>query len=179
MTTTTKMTCDEFIELAERGQFAGQKVMLIEGEIVPMAAMGVPHTNSVLLTLQVLQQVFATGFVVRPQLPLRLNGISEPEPDFAVTVGQLRRSTSLPTTAVLIVEIADSSLGYDLGAKANLYASANIEDYWVLDIEHDQLIVHRDPQNGVYTTITTHAETELASPLAMPNATILVSDLLP
>ena len=160
--------------------------MLIDGEVLAMAPMNSDHANGILFALQQLQLAFGSGFTVRPQLPLDLSQTTEPEPDIAVVVGSARSHSSTPTTAVMILEVADSSLSFDLGDKANLYAAAGIADYWVVDVARRRVHVHRDPIRDAtrrfghrYDTCTVHVAGESVSPLAAPHATVLVADLLP
>jgi len=177
---TKKLTCQEFWDLGESGFFDGHRVILVDGEVIFMSPINFPHVISTHMVRKLLESIFPdTQFWVKPQDPLALSLSTDPQPDVAVVPGAFSSFTAHPTTALLIVEVSDTTLSFDLGDKADLYATGNIEDYWVLDLNRRRLFVHRDPQNGVYTTITTHAETELVSPLAMPNATILVSDMLP
>jgi Uma2 family endonuclease len=91
-----------------------------------------------------------------------------------------------PTTAVLAVEVADTSLATDRGEKAQLYAAAGIADYWVVDLNNRLLIVHRDPQSdpaspsgASYRMVTPLVIGQSISPLATPQAIVNVADLLP
>jgi Uma2 family endonuclease len=91
-----------------------------------------------------------------------------------------------PTTAVLVVEVADSSLTYDTGPKAHLYAAAGIADYWVIDVNGGHLVVFRDPVADAaaprgfrYNSVLTLARGQSVNPLAAPTAVVQVADLLP
>ena len=124
---------------------------------------------------------------MRVQGPLDLGEISEPEPDVAVIAGNVRDYTDAhPTTAALIVEVADTSLAYDRTTKASLYAKAGIADYWIVNLIERQLEVHRYPTSDAarlygfgYAEITVLTAAESVVPLAMPQASIAVADLLP
>ena len=88
-----------------------------------------------------------------------------------------------PTTAELIVEIADSSLFEDTTTKAEVYATGGIPDYWVLDVENRLLLIFRDPAplpegGSAYRTCLKLKESDGATPLALPTASIRVGDLL-
>lgn len=89
-----------------------------------------------------------------------------------------------PATALLVIEVADSSLFLDATTKAELYAAAGIADYWVLDLENHRLLVYRDPAplpDGGMTCRTQSAlgPADSVSSLAVPSATVRVTDLLP
>lgn len=181
-----KWTRADLIRLYELGFFNGQRVMLIDGEILAMPPMNREHANGILYTLQVVQGVFGPNFTIRPQLPLALGQTTDPEPDIAVVQGPARSHPDTPTTALLVIEVADTSLAYDLGQKASLYAAAGIADYWVLDVVNHRLHVFRDPRpdstqrfgHGYYQH-TINGPTDRISPLAAAGSSVQVSDLLP
>jgi len=176
---TKKLTCQEFWDLGESGFFDGHRVILVDGEIIFMSPINFAHTMAVDAAVDQLLVWFPkTHFWIRTQVPLQLSLATDPEPDVALIPGRRPSHTAHPTTALLVVEVSDTTLSFDLGDKADLYATGNIEDYWVLDLNRRRLFVHRDPQNGIYTTITIYAETETVSPLVMPNASIAVSALI-
>src|SRR6185295_11529026 len=147
-------TRDEYYKMAEAGLFEGKHVELIEGRIIEMSPMGSAHATGVSLVGDALRSVTGHGFFTRSQMPLDLGDLSEPEPDLAVITGTPRDYTDAhPKTAVLIVEVSESSLDYDRVEKASLYAQAGISDYWVLNLLDRHLEVRRDPipnQNELY-----------------------------
>lgn len=180
-------TRSEYYKMAEAGLFDGLHVELIEGQVIEMSPMGSPHITAVTLTGESLRQVFESGYFIRIQGPLDFGDISEPEPDVAVIAGTIRDYTEAhPSTAVLVVEVADTSLTYDRTIKASLYAKAGIAEYWIVNLRNRQLEVHRTPcvdtgqRYGFrYAEVTLYAATENVAPLARPQATVSVVDLLP
>jgi len=181
-----KWTREDFVRLYELGFFNGQRVMLIDGEVLAMSPMNPEHANGIIFTLQVLQAAFGSNFTIRPQLPLDLGQTTDPEPDIAIVSGSARSHPNTPTTAELVVEVADSSLSFDLNDKANLYAAAAIREYWVLDVVNRQLHIFRDPRRDAsqrfghkYYHHQTFAPSDQVTLLAAPSSSILVSDLLP
>ncbi|MBA4189433.1 MAG: hypothetical protein C0467_15695 [Planctomycetaceae bacterium] len=182
-----KWTRDELVRCHELGMFGNQRVMLIDGEVVVMSPMNEPHARAIVFVLQTLQATFGESFTFRPQLPMDLGQTTDPEPDVIVVAGTPRsQPPTPPTTAVLVVEVADSSLAFDIGEKASLYAAAGIADYWVLDLAHDRLYVFRDPRpepdqrfGHSYFRMSLNGPADRVSPLAAPTASFLVSDLLP
>ena len=180
-------TRDEYYKMAEAGLFEGKHVELIEGRIIEMSPMGSAHATSVSLVGDAFRSGFGHGFFVRSQMPLDLGDLSEPEPDIAVVPGKARDYTNAhPKTAVLIVEVSESSLDYDRTEKASLYAEAGIPDYWVLNLIDRRLEVRRDPAPDPnelygfgYKKVTILYAGDLVSPLAVPQASIAVADLLP
>jgi Uma2 family endonuclease len=122
---------------------------------------------------------------VNPDAPIDVapqdNPINEPEPDLIVLTRPSREfpnTNPQPGDLRLMVEISDSTLGFDPTTKAALYARAGILEYWVLDIPARRLIVHRDPQIGLYRSITVYGEQEMVSPLAAPSHSFPVGEAL-
>jgi Uma2 family endonuclease len=180
-----KWTLEQYREFCDRGFFDHGRVEFVFGEIIDMGKQGWPHALALELLVAVLRGVFASGHWVREEKPFPVVG-SQPQPDAAVIPGSPRDYSDHPTTAVLIVEVSDTTLKYDVTTKAELYATAGVADYWVLDVENRQLHVFRDPQPltasleaTAYQTHLTLSPTDRVSPLAAPSASILVSELLP
>jgi Uma2 family endonuclease len=118
------------------------------------------------------------------QLPLDLGQVTEPEADVSVVAGKREDYSNHPTSALLAIEVSDSTLHYDRTRKASLYARAGIEDYWIIDLIHRRLEIRRDPKPDPtqrygyrYALRTIHALTESVSPLAIAPIQVNVADL--
>jgi len=160
----------------------GQRLELIEGELIDKMGKKPPHVNSVALLLEWLFGVFGARFVLQ-EAPINVaaedNPSSEPEPDLIVLKVDLSHFISKkpqPGDLHLAVEVADSTIGFDLRTKAHLYARAGIVEYWVLDVTGRRMIVHRDPQGGTYGSVVAYGADESVAPLAAPDSRLLVSD---
>jgi Uma2 family endonuclease len=161
--------------------------MLIDGKIITRTIPAPPHDAALTLAFQCLLSICSVGHYVRNQQGLDVGTQNDPGPDLAVVLGCARDyATHTPTTAVMVIEVADSSLFFDTTTKAELYATAGIFEYWVIDLEGKRILLFRDPvplPKGLgATAYSTHLEfssTESFSPLAAPNSNIKVSDLLP
>jgi Uma2 family endonuclease len=180
--TERRWTRDEYYRLASQGYFDGQRVELIEGRIIEMSAQGLPHTQCVELIDLYVRAAFPTGHRVRIQMPFRCFDGSDPEPDVLVMAGSPRdRMTGHPTTAVLIVEVADTSLKLDR-AKARVYAGSGISDYWIVNLLDGTIEVSREPVTGSdpsYASVRVLGPDDLVSPLASPGSAVKVAELLP
>jgi Uma2 family endonuclease len=160
---------------------------LIEGEIIEMSPVYSPHVTGVTLTAEVLRAAFGKGWVIREEKPLSLGLDSDPEPDLAVVSGKPRDyKDAHPTTAALVIEVAESTLGYDRKQKASLYAKAGIPDYWIINLVHRQVEIYRRPLTDAtapygfsYGGLSIFKEGDVVAPLAKPKAKIAVVDLLP
>src|SRR5687767_2263779 len=121
--TIRRFSRDEYHRMADTGFFDGQRVELIDGEVIQMPAQKDQHAFAVRLGDDALRRAFKTGCVILVQMPLDLGDLSEPEPDLAVVRGSLRAVSTHPQSAELVVEVSDTTLVYDQRVKASLYAS--------------------------------------------------------
>ena len=185
--TQRRWTRDEYYRMGELGWFTGQRVELIDGEIMVLSPQGPSHATSTDRVRRTLERTFGEGVWVRMQLPVDFGSYSEPEPDVSVVAGSLEDYTSAhPTTALLIVEVSDSTLSYDRNRKASLYARVGIADYWIINLVGSQLEVRRHPVPNAskrygfdYDEVTILHEADTVVPLCRPQVRIPVSDLLP
>jgi Uma2 family endonuclease len=145
-----RWTCAEFHRAGDIGLFEGERAMLIDGVIVEQGPMNPPHAITLGLVEEAIRTALGTGWWLRNQSPLILGLSTDPVPDLAVVPGRPRDYTGHPTTADLVVEVADTSLDFDTSDKKLLYASAGIRDYWVVDVNGRRLLVYRNPQGGDY-----------------------------
>lgn len=173
-----RWTCAEFHRFGDMGLFEGRRAMLIDGVILEEGPMNPPHAITLGLVEETLRTAFLSGWWLRHQSPLILGQDIDPEPDLAVVPGRPRDYTGHPTTADLVVEVADSSLDFDTNEKRLLYARAVIREYWVVDINGRRLIVYRDPQASDYANQQVLGSADAVSPLAAPTVTVRVEDLL-
>jgi Uma2 family endonuclease len=176
-----RFTREEYEHLVDKGFFhPEERIELVDGVIHTMTPQSSRHAAAIRLTLQSLRRAYSGGYDFLVQMPLALGQDSEPEPDIAVVPGSPRDYlTSHPQTAVLIIEVADSSVSYDRAYKRDLYAHAGIPEYWLLNLVEKHLEVYRDPRQGTYRSRTILRTSERVSPLSAPEASIVVADLLP
>ena len=152
--------------------------MLVNGVILEEGPMNPPHALTLEVVEETIRTAFRTGWRIRGQSPLVLGLDLDPQPDVAVLAGTTRGNTGHPTSADLVVEVADSSLDFDTNEKRLLYARAGIREYWVVDINGRRLLVYRDPQAGDYATQQAHGPADAVLPLAAPAVVVRVADLL-
>ncbi len=179
--TAKRWTRDDFVRLGDLGFFEpDDRVELVDGEIIDMGSQGPPHFRATDRAMRVLMRVFEPSCWVRNQGPLYLSVISQPVPDVAVVSGSVDDyQDDHPSAALLIVEVSDTSVGFDRGRKARLYAGAGIAEYWIIDVNARQLEIRRTPTADGYAEVTVFSETDTVTPIAAPDALIAVKDLLP
>lgn len=153
--TLAKWTLDEYHQMLESGVLDDRHVELLQGEIVEMSPEREPHAYSSNNAGRYLIELLGKLAEIRFANPITLPNNSEPEPDIAV-VQYLQREYfehhPYPENIFWLVEYAYTSLDKDLNFKSQIYAEANIPEYWVVNLQEKHLVVFRQPQNGKYTT---------------------------
>ena len=182
-----RWTRDEYYRMGELGLFRGQRVELIDGAVMVLSPQGPSHATSVERVRKALETSLGDGVWVRTQLPVDFGIHTEPEPDVSVVSGSLEDYTSAhPVSALLIIEVSDTTLSYDRHNKASLYAHAGITDYWIVNLVDCQLEVRRQPvadpntlHGSDYTEVILLHSGDTVTPLCRPHTRLSVADLLP
>ncbi|MCE7981292.1 MAG: Uma2 family endonuclease [Caldilinea sp. CFX5] len=175
-----RWTYQEFESLAEMDFFDGDRVELIDGEIFHIAPQSSRHAPILSFVAERLRTVYQTGYVVRIQMPLVLDDFSAPDPDIAVVTGALLDYLEAhPTHAVLIVEVADSSLRHDRERKRLRYANAQIPEYWIVNLPENCLEVYRRPVQGDYRVAMVFDRSEAVALVSHPDHMIPINELIP
>jgi len=177
-----KWTREECQALERAGVVNLERYELIEGDLLGKESKTLPHMRALRLLLTMLESTFGANFVIQAaaiDVSAEDNPTSWPEPDAVVLTCSVRelRERIAPGDIRLVVEVSDSSLTFDLHEKARLYARAGIPEYWVLDVNGRQLLVHREPRNGKYQTVTVYSADESVATLADPSSAVRVADL--
>jgi Uma2 family endonuclease len=178
-------TREEYYALVEQGVFNGRRFERAFGEIVEMPSMKDPHAFARKLADYTIRPLFdPAAFTVQIQCPLAIGTAHDPEPDIAVVAGGVRTQSSHPTTALLIIDAADTSLRYDRVVKGAMYAEANVPDYWILNLVDHCLEIYRNPVRVAAKTFEYDPPIRLVrgqsmAPLARPDALVTVDSLLP
>ena len=179
MKTLAKWSVDDYHRMIEAGILRDRRVELLAGEIVEMSPETPIHYNTAKRGARYLEELLTGRADVRFNGPITLLD-SEPEPDIAI----VRLPESIynnrhpePEDIFWVIEVAKASLKKDLDFKGSIYATAEIQEYWVLDISAKRLIVFREPQNGQYVIEQTFLQGEVI-PLAFPDVRILIERLL-
>ena len=179
-----RWTRDECRRLVEMGFLTG-RYELIDGEVLSLMGQNPPHRMTLMLIAGWLVSLF--GFYsVQMQGPIAITGdegeTNEPEPDIAVTsrpTTACRARHPEPQELLLVVEVSDTTLGFDLNTKARLYARNGILEYWVMDINGRRLHRHRSPSEAGYTEVTILTAEQTVAAIAHPEAAVRVGELLP
>jgi Uma2 family endonuclease len=177
-----KLDVAAYYKMAEAGILTDpRRVELIDGEIIDLNAIGSPHAAITNRLNRAFARAAAEGLVlVSVQNPLRLDAYNEPEPDLLLLRPRADDyAASHPTAAdvLLVVEVSDSSLAYDRGRKAPLYALFGVPEVWIVDIAGAAVEIYRDPKEGAYGSCERRASGSL-SPVLVAGVAIDAAALL-
>ena len=176
-------TADEYQRLADAGILGeDDRVELIEGRIVRMAAKNIMHAMATKRANRYFTRLFGDRVVVCVQDPFLLNDYSEPEPDIVLAAPPEDRYFDhhpRPKEIYLVLEIADSSFPYDRDVKCPLFAYNKIVQFCLLNLQNRELEDYRQPSRNGYRSKKTYSEEEAFKLVAFPEISIKVKDLLP
>jgi len=147
--TAKRFSIEEYHRLGELGFFdPDERVELIRGEIIKMAAKGRFHSVCNSLLVEELILLLSRRARVRVQEPIILTDDSEPEPDVVIARNRADNYLSShpePADILLVIEVSDSTLKYDRETKLSLYAEAGIANYGIFNLVGSQLEIHSEP----------------------------------
>jgi Uma2 family endonuclease len=150
---------EQYHKMGAAGVFPDDaRVELIEGELLTMPPMGIPHRWAVAtLTRALIESPLGRRIFLLPQLPITLSDITEPQPDVVLARlpdDKYRTTGATAEDVVLLIEVSDSTLTFDRQRKMQLYARHGIAEYWILNIRDRQLELHHTPVNGTYASVS-------------------------
>ncbi len=177
-----RFTVHDYHRMAEAGILGeDDRVELIEGEIIEMSPIGSRHAGCVNRLTRLLVRGVGNRAVIGAQNPVRVSDLSEPQPDIAVLEPRADDYAGRhpePADVLLLIEVADTSLAADRDVKAPLYAVSGIAEYWIVDLENGAVDVFRDPTPQGYRTTHRARRGETLRPLAFPELTIAVGEIV-
>lgn len=163
----------DYHRMAEAGILTdADRVELIDGEIIVMPPVGGPHVDLVNVLNTRLVIAFGRRATVSVQHPLRLSDLTESEPDLVVLVPGRRRTVPMAAEALLVIEVAESSLRYDRDTKLPRFALSGIPETWLIDVAGETLTRHVNPGRGGYGDSDVPDLSVPMSPRAMPDIAI-------
>ncbi|MHB8574583.1 MAG: Uma2 family endonuclease [Dehalococcoidia bacterium] len=173
---------DEYYRMGEAGILGvDERVELLEGEIITMPPIGSGHSGGVNRLAQPFFARLAGRAIVSVQNPVRLSSGSEPVPDIVLLRPRADFYTAShpgPDDVLLLIEVADSSLGYDRGRKLAVYAVAGIAEYWIIDLRGGRILIYRHPKDGEFTQMLIAERDATISSLAFPDVLFSAAELL-
>ncbi|CCI22456.1 Uma2 family endonuclease [Microcystis aeruginosa] len=179
---TRKFTVEEYEKMATEGIIKpDEKVELIRGEIIKMSPMGTRHASIVDRLIQLLYRKFGDLILLGVQNPIRLNNNSQPEPDLSLLIPRSDfyvAAYPCPQDIYLIIEVSDSTIDYDRYTKIPLYAEANIQEVWIVNLKEECLEVYRHPLHGSYQAIQKYYRGEIIFIESFPAIEFTIAEIL-
>jgi len=177
-----RFSSDDYIRLGTEGILSrDDRVELVDGEIVEMSPIGPRHSKCVARLIELLTARRVRGAEVRVQDVLRLREGRTAHPDlglYRLREGEFEDEQPTGRDALLVVEVADSSLLYDRTVKMDDYAAAGVQEYWVVDLRRNAVIVSRKPVAGQFMDVREHGAGETLQSSAVGDAGIAVDDII-
>jgi Uma2 family endonuclease len=175
-------TVDDYYRMAEAGIIGeDERVELIEGEIVRMSPIGDRHFQAVNRATMIFARGIGDRAVVSIQNPASMDRYNEPQPDVVLIrprEGFYGAGKPAPEDVLLLIEVADTTLPKDRNAKLPVYARNGIREVWIVDLQHDLILVFRDPKDGAFVTTETFKRGQAVCCGAFPEFTIEAGELL-
>ncbi len=169
-----RFTVHDYHRMGEAGILhEDDRVELIEGEIVEMAAIGTRHFSCVNRLNRLLVRSVGDDAIVSVQNPVRLNEHTEPQPDLAVIRPRdYRESLPTPEDVLVLIEVSDTTLAYDRNVKLPLYARASIPEVWIADLTNETLERHTGPSENAYRRVERARRKEMLASAMSPGLTL-------
>ena len=178
-----RFTVAEYYALAEVGILGeNERVELLEGDIIVMPPIGDWHASSVLRLNSAMVPPLQGRAIVSVQGPTRLNNRSEPQPDVMLLRWRddfYQGGHPGPADVLLLIEVADTTVDYDRGAKLSAYARAGIPEVWIVTRENRRIEVYTEPESGAYATVRYAGSGASIAPQAFPDVILEVDRIVP
>ncbi|CBN57265.1 MULTISPECIES: Uma2 family endonuclease [Kamptonema] len=175
-------TVQEYHLMIEAGVFANNdRVELIEGEIIEMAAIGTRHATCVRRLIRRFSVIPEEAAILDVQDPIQLTERTEPQPDLVLLqprADYYATAHPMPSEVLLLVEVSDSTIDYDRDVKVPNYARSGIREIWLWDLEANCLEVYREPMANGYGLMQRFERGEIVSPLAFSDFEVSVDWIL-
>jgi Uma2 family endonuclease len=146
-----RFTVDDVLAMVEAGILDSElRTELVDGVLVEMNPAGPRHAGIVAWLTKRFVIAAADRYEVRTQDYLLTPDQGYRSPDLMVIEPTGR--DRLPDTALLVIEVASTSRGRDI-TKAQIYAAAAVAEYWIVDVDRNEVLVHRAPSAGGYASV--------------------------
>jgi Uma2 family endonuclease len=176
-----RFSVDEYLRMGETGILTeSDRVELIDGEIIDMPPIGIPHAGAVKRIANLFARQLGERVVLSVQDPIRIGDFSLPEPDIALLRPRddfYASAYPTPEDILMLVEVAESSVRYDRDKKLPLYAAAGVKECWLVDIPARKLVICRDASADGYRRVHEPEHLTSVTPESIPDCAIDLSGL--
>jgi Uma2 family endonuclease len=176
-----RLTVDDYYRLAELGILSeDDRVELLDGQIVEMTPIGPLHVHTVNRLTTLFARLAGDQATVSVQNPVVISRRGVPQPDVVLLKPPPTRGAPLPSTkdVLLLIEVSDTTVGYDREVKVPLYARSGIPEVWLVDLPADCVQVHRSPAGEEYRDVRMVTRGATLQPLELPGVEISADEIL-
>ena len=177
-----RFTVAEYYAMADAGILSeNDRVELLDGDIIVMPPIGDWHAGGVKLFANTFPSALQGRAMIAVQDPVRLDEYSEPQPDMMLLQWRddfYRNGHPAPGDVLLLIEVADTSVGYDRNAKLPVYARAGIPEVWIVNRPARRIESYSDPSGSAYSTVRHFSPGETVAPQAFPDITLAVDRII-
>lgn len=174
-----RFTVEEYHKMGEAGILReGDRVELIDGEVVEMNPIGWRHARSVSHLNMKLVRAVGDRYIVGVQNPITLSQHGEPQPDLMIYNEPPPGRLPGPEEVLVLIEVSDPTLSYDRNVKLPRYALASIPEVWIVDLQGETVERHNDPRDGVYRRTEKARRGDQLASEALPGLLVPVNDAL-
>ncbi|MCG6942455.1 MAG: Uma2 family endonuclease [Thiohalocapsa sp.] len=167
-----RFSVEEYLRMGEAGILTeDDRVELIDGEIIDMPPIGIPHSGAVNRVANLFSRLLGDQVILSVQNPIRIGDFSLPQPDIALLRPRddfYASAYPVPNDILLLVEVAESSVRYDREKKLPLYAAAGVQESWLVDIPAGKLSMYREPSAEGYQTVAEANDLSQVTVAALP-----------
>lgn len=173
-----RLSRHDYDGLVRLGAFEDEHLELLRGQLVTMSPQGGLHATVSGWLLQRLSIALGMAYDLRGHSPYAAADDSQPEPDLSISRRVLGRLDH-PSEALLVVEVSESSIRKDREVKAEIYAEANIPEYWIIDLSEADLrvLVHTQPSKHGYRRVETLRDGDVLRPTQLPQVVLPVVEI--
>lgn len=173
---------EEYERMVEAGILTeDDRVELIEGEIVEMSPIGSRHAACVKRLITLLAARVGASAILSVQDPVVLDDLSEPEPDVVLLRPRpdfYEHGHPRASDVLLLIEVSDTTLKYDRQIKMPLYARAGVREYWVINLQGDEIEIHAHPSGDAYQLVKRAGRGETVNSENVPGLALEVDSVL-
>jgi len=177
-----KFTVDEYHYFIEQGVFKPEeRIELWEGEFIEMSPIRKRHAAVIDFLVEWFIKILQRQYIIRSQNPIVLNDFSEPQPDVFILQRRedfYRNTGATANDALLVIEVADTTVKYDRDIKFPRYAANGIKESWLIDSENDRVEIHSEPTAMGYSLIKVFHRGQTAESTVLPQIKISVEEIL-
>jgi Uma2 family endonuclease len=178
-----QITVEEYDLMIESGVFdKDEHIELLNGVIVEKMPKGTKYSAATDRIARVFYRHFGDSVFIRNQNPIWLDEFSEPEPDIVIAVpkaDEYEDSHPVPEEIFLVMEVSDSTLGYDRNTKGEAYSQAGIRQYLLLNVQEKTIEDYSEPSADGFQSKKTYRAGQNFSLVSFPEKSFAVSDFLP